>query len=74
MQSLDRRKGLIRGNAARRGDLQGGSGGRDLLMQPALDRGVALLQGSQAGADHLAAGGIGAGGDQAIDIARLLAR
>ena len=40
-------------------------------MQPALDRGVAFLQCTQAGAHHLAGRGVGAGFYQGVDVAGL---
>src|SRR5258707_10310431 len=44
------------------------------LAQPSLNRCVTLLQGAQARAYHFTRRGIGAGGDQGIDVCRLLGR
>jgi type III restriction enzyme len=43
-----------------------------LVFQPAIDRRLALLQCPQAGADNLVRGRVGAGGDERIDVLRLL--
>ncbi len=46
----------------------------NLILQPALNHGIALLQGAQALADDLACGGVKAAGHLGVDVSHLVGR
>src|SRR3954469_4779708 len=72
MMCLQRVADLVGGKRARRLSLHRIVDGCYLLAQPALDRGVALLQGAQASADYLADRGIAPAGDELVHVAGLV--
>src|SRR5580704_5046382 len=72
MTAADRGHDLFGRDAARRVRLHGVVDWNDIFAQPALDRGVTLLQRTQASADHLARRGVGARRHERVDVACLL--
>src|SRR5271165_2688978 len=65
-------KNMIGGDGAARIGLHSVIGTDHFLAQPLLDGGVTLLQRTQPGSHHLAAGGVSARGDKGVNVTCLL--
>jgi len=74
MMRPDFRKDLFRWDSARWISLHGVIGRRDFLAQPAFDRRITLLQGTNAGAHDLASRCVSAGRHLVIDEPCMLGR